>query len=108
MWTAAELGDPAANAMVAAFFQNGTGVPQDAEKAEKYLRRAAELGYTDAQRVLGNSIVDRYANKNIASPAEGVRLLEKALTSGRSIWSGPAPRFVLRRRRSGAALARPA
>ena len=87
MWTAAELGDPAANAMVAAFFQNGTGVPQDAEKAEKYLRRAAELGYTDAQRVLGNSIVDRYANKNIASPAEGVRLLEKALTSGRSIWS---------------------
>ena len=87
MWTAAELGDPAANVMMAAFFQNGTGVPQDAEKAEKYLRRAADLGYTDAQRVLGNWIIDRYKNKQIASPAEGARLLEKALTNGRSIWS---------------------
>lgn len=87
MWTAAELGDPAANAMIAAFFHNGTGVPADAEKAEKYLRRAADLGYTDAQRVLAAWIVDQYKNKQIASPAEGARLLEKAATSGRSLWS---------------------
>jgi PQQ-dependent catabolism-associated CXXCW motif protein len=37
--------------------------------------------------VLGNWIIDRYKNKQIASPAEGARLLEKALTNGRSIWS---------------------
>jgi PQQ-dependent catabolism-associated CXXCW motif protein len=84
MRTAADLGDPAANVMVAAFFQNGTGLPRDPQQAEKYLRRAADLGLTEAQDVLGDWIVSRYASKQIASPEEGVRVLEHAFNSGRS------------------------
>lgn len=85
MWTAAELGDPVANAMVAAMFQNGTGVPRDMDKAESYLRRSAELGFVDAKSVLGNWILDRYANKALASPEEGVRILESAYRDNHSV-----------------------
>jgi PQQ-dependent catabolism-associated CXXCW motif protein len=87
MWTAAELDDPVANAMVAANFQNGVGVPRDPDKAEKYLRRAADLGLTDAQAILGGWIIDRYSNKQLASPGEGVRTLEKAYNAGGSLWA---------------------
>lgn len=87
MWTAAELGDPAANAMVAAMFQNGVGVPADRDKAEAYLRRSAELGYTDAQLILGDWIIDRYAKKMIDSPEEGVRILENAYRDAHSLYA---------------------
>lgn len=87
MWTAAELGDPAANAMVAAMFQNGVGVPADSAKAEAYLRRSAELGYTDSQLILGDWIIDRYAKKRIDSPEEGVRILENAYRDAHSIYA---------------------
>ncbi|MEZ5786961.1 MAG: rhodanese-like domain-containing protein [Xanthobacteraceae bacterium] len=87
MWTAAELGDPAANAMVAAMFQNGVGVPADKDKAEAYLRRSAELGYTDSQLLLGDWIIDRYAQKRIDSPEEGVRFLENAYRDADSLYA---------------------
>lgn len=87
MWTAAELGDPAANVMVAAMFQNGTGVPRDMDKAETYLRRSAELGYVDAQLILGDWIIDRYAKKMIESPEEGVRILETAYRDAHSVYA---------------------
>ena len=86
MWFAAELGDPAANIIVSAFFQYGTGVPVDAEKAEKYLRRAADLGLTNAQAVLGDWIINRYVKKLVPSPEEGVRYLERAFNAGRSLY----------------------
>lgn len=86
MWTAAELGDPVANIIISAFFQNGTGVPVDMEKAEKYLRRAADLGLTNAQAALGDWILNRYAKKLIPSPEEGVRYLERAYNGGRYLY----------------------
>jgi TPR repeat protein len=87
MWTAAELGDPAANAMLAAFFGAGTGVQQDQGKAERYLRRAADLGMTDAQELLGDLHFRRYSNRLDETPEKGVRYYERALNSGNSAWA---------------------
>jgi tetratricopeptide (TPR) repeat protein len=87
MWTAAELGDPAANAMLAAFFDAGTGLEQDHGKAEQYLRRAADLGMTDAQNLLGDLGFRRYFKKLVDTPEEGIRYFERALNSGNSAWA---------------------
>jgi tetratricopeptide (TPR) repeat protein/TPR repeat protein len=87
MWTAAELGDPVANAMLAAFFNAGTGLEQDHAKAEQYLRRAADLGMTDAQNLLGDLLCRRYAKKLIDTPEQAVRYLERSLNSGNSVWA---------------------
>jgi tetratricopeptide (TPR) repeat protein len=87
MWSAAELGDPVANAMLAAFFDAGTGLEQDHAKAEQYLRRAADLGLTDAQVLLGDLFLRRYFKKTLDSAEEGVCYLERALNSGHSIWA---------------------
>jgi tetratricopeptide (TPR) repeat protein len=87
MWTAAELGDPVANAMLAALFDAGTGLEQDHVKAEQYLRRAADLGLTDAQNLLGDLFFRRYAGKFIDTPEQGVRYYERALNCGNSTWA---------------------
>jgi tetratricopeptide (TPR) repeat protein/TPR repeat protein len=87
MWTAAELGDPVANAMLAAFFDGGIGLEQDHAKAERYLRRAADLGLTDAQVLFGDLLLRRYLKKLSDTAEEGVRYLERALNSGNSIWA---------------------
>jgi tetratricopeptide (TPR) repeat protein len=87
MWTAAELGDPVANAMLAAFFSAGTGLEQDHGKAEQYLRRAADLGMTDAQILLADLIFRRYYKKLVDTPEEGVRYYERAFHSGNSAWA---------------------
>jgi tetratricopeptide (TPR) repeat protein len=87
MWTAAELGDPVANAMLAAFFNAGTGLEQDHAKAERYLRRAADLGMTDAQNLLGDLLCRRYAKKLLDTPEDAVRYLERSLNAGNSVWA---------------------
>ena len=87
MWTAAEFGDPVANAMLGAFFNAGTGLEQDHAKAEQYLRRAADLGMTDAQNLIGDLFCRRYQKKLIDTPEDGVRYLERALNSGNSAWA---------------------
>src|SRR5262249_13202261 len=87
MRTAVDLGDPAANVMMAALVQNGTGVASDPQKAESYLRRAADLGLTPAQYVLGDWLVNRYAHREITSPEEGVRALERAFSAGRAFYA---------------------
>jgi tetratricopeptide (TPR) repeat protein len=87
IWTAAELGDGVANAMLAAFFSAGTGLEQDQGKAELYLRRAADLGMTDAQNLLGDLCFRRYLKKLVDTPEEGVRYFERALSSGNSAWA---------------------
>jgi TPR repeat protein len=87
MWTAAELGDPVANAMLAAFFNAGTGLEQDHAKAERYLRRAADLGMTDAQNLFGDLLCRRYAKKLLDTPEDAVRYLERSLNAGNSVWA---------------------
>ena len=87
MWTAAELGDAVANAMLGAFFNAGTGLEQDHGKAEQYLRRAADLGMTDAQNTLGELLCRRYSKKLVDTPEEGVRYYERALNAGNSVWA---------------------
>jgi tetratricopeptide (TPR) repeat protein len=87
MWTAAELGDPVANAMLAAFFNAGTGLQQDVVKAEQYLGRAADLGLTDAQNMLGDLAFRRYFKKLSETPQTGVTYFERALNSGNSTWA---------------------
>lgn len=87
MWSAAELGDPVANAMLAAFFNAGTGLQQDFAKAERYLSRAADLGLTDAQNMLGDLCFRRYYKKLVDTPETGVKYFERALNSGNSTWA---------------------
>jgi tetratricopeptide (TPR) repeat protein/TPR repeat protein len=87
MWTAAELGDPVANAMLAGFFHSGTGLQQDYVKAEQYLSRAADLGLTDAQNLLGDLYFRRYYKKLVDTPETGVKYFERALNSGNSTWA---------------------
>jgi tetratricopeptide (TPR) repeat protein/TPR repeat protein len=87
MWTAAELGDPVANAMLAGFFHAGTGLQQDYVKAEQYLSRAADLGLTDAQNLLGDLYFRRYYKKLVDTPETGVRYFERALNAGNSSWA---------------------
>jgi TPR repeat protein len=87
MWTAAELGDPVANAMLGAFFSAGTGLEKDLAKSEQYLRRAADLGMTDAQNIFAELQCRRYYKKMIETPELGVRYYERALKSGNSIWA---------------------
>ena len=87
MWSAAELGDPVANAMLAAFFNAGTGLQQNPAKAEQYLGRAADLGLTDAQNMLGDLAFRRYYKKLLDTPETGVRHFERAMNSGNSTWA---------------------
>jgi tetratricopeptide (TPR) repeat protein len=87
MWTAAELGDPVANAMVGAFFSAGTGLEKDQAKAELYLRRAADLGMTDAQNIFAELQCRRYYRKLTDTPELGVRYYERALKCGNSVWA---------------------
>ena len=87
MWTAAELGDPVANAMLGAFFSAGTGLEKDQAKAEQYLRRAADLGMTDAQNIFAELQFRRYYKKMIDTAELGARYYERALKHGNSVWA---------------------
>ena len=87
MWTAAELGDAVANAMLGAFFSAGTGLEKDVAKSELYLRRAADLGMTDAQNIFAELQCRRYHRKMIDTPQLGVHYYERALKYGNSIWA---------------------
>lgn len=59
-WTkAAEQGHAGGMCCLAACYQEGRGVPQDAAKAEEYLKRAAELGSEYAIKSLGEACRDR-------------------------------------------------
>jgi TPR repeat protein len=73
--------------MLAGFFHAGTGLQQDYVKAEQYLSRAADLGLTDAQNLLGDLYFRRYYKKLVDTPETGVRYFERALNSGNSSWA---------------------
>ncbi len=57
--------------------RSGSGVTQEAkEDADRWMRKAAELGYDGAQFDLGNRYV--YGRELPKDPVEGVRLLRAA------------------------------
>ena len=87
MWSAAELGEPLANGILAGLFQTGTGLQQDNVKAERYLSRAADLGLTDAQLLLGDLLFRRYFKKTLPTPEDGIRIFERAMNNGGSAWA---------------------
>ena len=53
MKAAAEKGDPEAQFLIGLQYKAGDGVDKDAAEAAKWLRKAAESGYAEAQSALG-------------------------------------------------------
>lgn len=74
----AEAGNAYANYRVATMYEKGDGVPQDAQKAQNYLREAAYLGHTQSMYLLGKQLI----TSSIKDYAEGIRYLESAADKG--------------------------
>ncbi len=49
----AQAGDPVSQHLLASKYRLGLGIPKDPEKAAKWMRRAAEQGYVEAEQDLG-------------------------------------------------------
>jgi TPR repeat protein len=77
---AAEAGEPLALLQYARLAESGIGMEKNTGLAEGALRRAAELGLTEAEDTLGRWILSAYEKKFTDDPAEGIRLEEKVLT----------------------------
>jgi hypothetical protein len=76
---AAEAGEPLALLQYARLAEGGIGMEKNVALAEAALRRAADLGLTDAEDTLGRWILAAYEKKTIDDPSEGVKLEERAL-----------------------------
>jgi hypothetical protein len=103
---AAEAGEPLALLQYARLAEGGIGMEKNLSLAEGALRRAAELGLTEAEEILGHWIDIAYEKKLIEDPTEGVKILEKAAAKrsyeavsqlgalyaivGRGSWKDPA------------------
>jgi TPR repeat protein len=74
---AAEADEPLALLQYARLAENGIGMEKNSSLAEGALRRAAELGLTEAEEILGRWILYAYEKKLIDDPTEGVRIMEK-------------------------------
>jgi TPR repeat protein len=74
---AAEAGEPLALLQYARLADNGIGMEKNAALAEGALRRAADLGLTEAEDILGRWILAAYEKKFIDDPAEGVKIEER-------------------------------
>ena len=74
---AAEADEPLALLQYARLADNGIGMEKNSSLAEGALRRAAELGLTEAEEILGHWILYAYEKKFVDDPTEGVRLMEK-------------------------------
>ena len=72
---ASDLGSPGASSSLGYMLMVGEGVPQDAAKAEGYLRKAVEGGEAKAMCNLGNLVAER-------DPQEALALFERAGESG--------------------------
>lgn len=82
--TAAEAGDAPATLFYAFMLSWALGGPGDQPTAADFLRRAAAAGLTRAQDTLGVWLLDRYKQKAIDDPREGVEWLERAYKKGYS------------------------
>jgi TPR repeat protein len=76
---AAEAGEPLALLQFARLAEAGIGMDKDVAIAEGALRRAADLGLTDAEDTLGRWILAAYEKKTITDPTEGVRLQKRVI-----------------------------
>jgi TPR repeat protein len=82
---AADAGDPIAMAQLAFCIKTGRGgLARDDSKVLDYLRRSAEAGYLEAQFTLGRWLTQRYANREIEDPSEGIKWYERAYQRGYS------------------------
>jgi len=82
---AADAGEPIAMAELAYCIQTGRGgLARDDSKVLDYLRRSAEAGYLPAQFTLGRWLNQRYANREIEDPSEGIKWNERAYQRGYS------------------------
>jgi TPR repeat protein len=90
---AAEAGEPLALLQYARLADNGIAMEKNSSLAEGALRRAVELGLTEAEEILGLWILNAYEKKFITDPTEGVRLLEKVIAKHWLAMSGELGRF---------------
>lgn len=83
---AADGGEPIAMAQLAYSIHTGrAGLARDDSQVVGHLRRSAEAGFTGAQFTLGRLFTQRYANREIEDPSEGIRWYELAYRQGHSI-----------------------
>jgi TPR repeat protein len=90
---AAEAEEPLGLLQYARLADNGIAMEKNSSLAEGALRRAVELGLTEAEEILGIWILNAYEKKFITDPTEGVRLLEKVIAKHWSAMSGELGRF---------------
>jgi hypothetical protein len=90
---AAEADEPLALLQYARLADNGIAMEKNSSLAEGALRRAAELGLTEAEEILGFWILSAYEKKFITDPTEGVRLIEKVVAKRWLAMSGELGRF---------------
>jgi len=83
--SAAEAGDAPAMLFYAFMLSWALGGPADQPAAADFLHRAAATGLTRAQDTLGVWLLDRYKQKAIDDPREGVEWLERAYRRGYSM-----------------------
>ena len=82
---ATEAGEPIAMAQLAYCIKTGrAGLARDDSIVLDYLRRSAEAGYLEAQFTLGRWLTQRYANREIEDPSEGIKWYERAYQRGHS------------------------
>jgi len=81
---AAEAGEPMALLQYARLAESGIGMEKNPSLAEGALRRAADLGLTEAEDILGRWILAAYEKKSIEDPTEGV-ILEQRTAAKHSI-----------------------
>ncbi len=74
---AAEAGEPLALLQYARLADNGIGMEKNPPLAEGALRRAADLGLTEAEDTLARWILLAYEKKFIDDPTEGIKIEER-------------------------------
>jgi TPR repeat protein len=85
---AADGGDPVAMAQLAYCISTGRGgLVGDDAKVLGYLRRSAEAGFLGAQFTLGRLLTQRYTNREIDDPSEGLKWFERAYQQGYSVYA---------------------
>ena len=92
---AAEAGEPAALLQYARLAESGIGMEKNTPLAEGALRRAADLGLTEAEDILGRWILQAYENKAIEDPTEGVKIQDRVIAKNSMSSLGVLSRFYV-------------
>jgi hypothetical protein len=92
---AAEAGEPLALLQYARLAENGIGMEKDISLAEGALRRAADLGLTEAEDILARWILAAYEKKFIDDPAEGIKMEERVAAKHSIVATGTLGLFYV-------------